>query len=938
MKPPLPSLLACFLALLVPPGLFAGDVSVDWLDVAPPASDAGVSFGVPLARGSVPKEQAFALSTSDGKSLPVQTWPLAYWPDGSIKWIGVATVAGPGSPHGAILSAGLPATAAASGPVVRVVRGETTVDIDTGVLRCRIGNWGNTIIESMETDGREIARRGQLVCILQSGPDGDPADTPPREEYVGHVDRISVEQSGPVRAVVKIEGEHRGVRSGRQWLPFVVRLYFYAGQKTVRLVHTIVFDGDQDRDFIRGLGVRFDVPLREQPQNRHVRFSGEGLGLWSEPVQPLVGRDGHSVADPAGPSGLGGRRDVYPAQIEGQRVPNREQVDPRSQRLLDDWAVWDSFKLVQPNADGFTVVKRTNPQSTWLAAGAGRRASGLVFVGDVSGGLAVSIKNFWQSFPASLEVRGASGPEAKLYAWLWSPDGPGMDLRHYDTRAHGLDSVYEDVQPGFSTATGVARTSELTLFASGSVPSKRETAEQAAVGARPPLLVAPPEVLHSAGVFGVWSLPDRGTPLKKAVEDRLDSVVAAYEKEVEQRHWYGFWYYGNVMHSYDAVRHVWRYDLGGMAWDNTELASDMWLWYSFLRTGRAAIFHLAEAMTRNTGEVDVYHLGRFAGLGSRHNVVPWGCGAKEARISQAAFRRFYYYLTTDERTGDLMREVLNVDAKVAEFDPMRLAQPPTAREKEFPARVRVGPDWFAFAGNWMTEWERTGDVKWRDKITAGMNALAQMPYGIRSGRNLVFGYDQASGKLFQVSDELGDYNLATIQGGAEVVFELNELIDNPAWQEAWLQYCRLERAPSAVVRQDMKTHAEGADAAFAGPGRLAAYAYSKTGDAAYVRGGVAGLAQMLGMGRFQSRNSSQPAPRPATGPRRIEGPDVLNPIDEVPLGTNGVAQSSLTAIEVLQLCADKLPAEVPQPEAAAPFGSDRRREGGSAGDIRTPSN
>jgi hypothetical protein len=938
MKPTIPTLLACSLALAVLPSVFAEGVPVGWLDGAPPASDAGVSFGVPWPRGSVSKGQAFALSTAEGKSLPVQTWPLAYWPDGSIKWIGVATVAGPGAAHGAILSAGAAANPAPTGPVLRVVRSDTAIEIDTGVLRCRINNWGNTFIESMEIDGREVARRGQLVCILQSGPDGDPVETPSREEYVGHVDRISVEQSGPVRAVVKIEGEHWGARSDRRWLPFVVRLYFYAGQKTVRVVHTIIYDGDQDRDFIRGLGVRFGVPMREEVQNRHVRFSGEGLGLWSEPVQPLVGRDRATVADPSGPSGWGNRRDVYPDQIEGKRVPNREKLDERSRKLLDDWAVWDSFKLVQPNADGFTVVKRTNAQSTWLAAGAGHRASGLVFVGDVSGGLGVSVKNFWQSFPVSLEVRGASSHEAELYAWLWSPDGPSMDLRHYDTRAHGLESVYEDVQPGFSTATGVARTSELTLFATDSVPTKKETAQQAHVGSLPPLLVATPEVLHSAGVFGVWSLPDRGTPLKKAVEDRLDGEIAAYEKEVEQRHWYGFWYYGNVMHSYDTVRHVWRYDLGGMAWDNTELASDMWLWYSFLRTGRADIYHMAEAMTRNTGEVDVYHLGRFAGLGSRHNVVPWGCGAKEARISQAAFRRFYYYLSTDERTGDLMREVLNVDSKVAEFDPMRLAQPPTAREKEYPARVRVGPDWFAFAGNWMTEWERTGDVKWRDKIYAGMNSLTQMPYGIRSGRNLVYGYDPASGKLCQVSDEMGDYNLATIQGGAEVVFELNQLIDNPAWQQAWLQYCRLERASSAVVRKDMQTHAEGADGSLAGLGRLAAYAYSKTGDAAFVRGGVAGLAQMLGMGRYQSRGPAQAEPRQPAGPRRIEGPDVLNPIDELPLGTNGVAQSSLTAIEVLQLCADRLPAEVPAPDSFAPFGPDQRREGGSAGDIRTPNN
>jgi hypothetical protein len=122
-------------------------------------------------------------------------------------------------------------------------------------------------------------------------------------------------------------------------------------------------------------------------------------------------------------------------------------------------------------------------------------------------------------------------------------------------------------------------------------------------------------------------------------------------KQVEQHHWYGFWDFGDVMHSYDADRHVWRYDLGGMAWDNTELGTDMWLWVSFLRTGRADVFRMAEAMTRHTSEVDTYHLGALAGLGSRHNVRHWGCGAKESRISQAAMRRYFYYLTTDETHG-----------------------------------------------------------------------------------------------------------------------------------------------------------------------------------------------------------------------------------------------------------------------------------------------
>ena len=934
------ALLSSLLAALGSSLAAGRDVTLNWLDATVPARAGGVGFGVPGPRGAVPKDQGFVVPGAYGRALPAQSWILAYWPDGSIKWTGLATVAGADGPF----KLSTAAAAKTAGPVLRVQRAETGFIVDTGVLKCRIPNEGNALIDWMEVGGRQVAVNGRLVCILQDGPDGNAEDTPHREKYVSRIDKVTLEQSGPVRAVVKIEGRHQGERSARKWLPFVVRLYFYAGQGSVRMVHSIIFDGDQDHDFIHGLGVVFDVPMREEIQNRHVAFSGEGAGLWTEAVQPLVGR-GRGVTDPnpnrkppppapGTPPAFGRNRrtgvDVFPDQVAGKRVPNLDQVDAQSQGLMGDWAVWDDFKLAQPNADGFTIVKRTNPESVWLQAGAGRRSSGLVFAGDVTGGLGVSLRNFWQSYPAALEVRHAASPAAEVYAWLWSPDAPAMDLRHYDIKAHGLDAVYEDVQPGFSTATGVARTSELTLFATGEVPAREEFARMADVGRLPPILVSSPQYLHSAGVFGPWTPADRSTPLKQMVEDQLDAPIALYEKEVEQRHWYGFWYFGNIMHSYDEVRHVWRYDLGGMAWDNTELASDMWLWYSYLRTGRADIFRLAEAETRNTSEVDVYHLGRFAGLGSRHNVVPWGCGAKEARISQAAWKRFYYYLTTDERVGDLMDEVANADFKAVEYDPMRLAQPENAREKQYPGRVRGGPDWLAFIGNWMTKWERTGDTKWRDKIYAGMDSLSAMPYGFRSGRNLVYGYDANTGKLYQVSDELGDYNLTTIQGGAEVVFELNGLVDNPAWQKTWLQYCRLEDAPADILTKDRTSGSEGADGKYTGEeqggARLAAYAYLKTKNPVFAQRAVAGL-----FGGFGGLRAGMYATR------HVAGPDVLNPIDESPrMSTNSVAQISLEAMEIMAMCADQLPNDVPAPQAGPPDRMRIRRQGGSAGDQRTP--
>lgn len=875
-------------------------VNLHWLDQtdSPSTTPRSVSWGVPWPQGTVPRgSDTFTLTDANGRALPLQTWPLAFWPDGSLKWTGLATVVPAGSTGGFTLTRN--ASPAAPSGSVRVTSQDGKVTVETGALTCVIPRSGNHFVESLAIGGREVAGAGQLVGILQSGPSTYPEDAPPRAKFISVVREVTVEQEGPVRAVVKIEGVHQIEASGREWLPFTLRLYFYTGETSVRLVHTFIFDGDQEEDFVGGLGVRFAVPLREEPQNRYVRFVGAEGGLWSEPLQPG-----------------GGSREQE----------NGEPFTGRNGFLQN--AIWDDFKLVQPNPDGFTIVKRTNPRSTWLFAGAGTRAAGFGYVGDLTGGLGISIRNFWQSYPASIEVRDASDPTAALIAWLWSPDGPEMDMRHYDIVAHGLGPSYEDVQPGMSTAYGVARTSELTLFPTAVVPSRAATVALAAAGGRRDLLVCDPAYLHATGVFGVWSLVDRSTPFKRAVEDGLASVLDFYQRQVDDQDWYGFWQYGDVMHSYSAPRHKWHYDWGGHAWDNTELGSPLWLWYSYLRTGRADVFRLAEAMTRNTSETIVYHIGDMAGLGSRHNVIKWGCGAKEARISQAVHWRPFYYLTTDERTGDLMREITrDADIAVARYDPMRLAAPPVPGEPEFAARLRIGPDWFALAGNWMTEWERTGDARWRDRILAGVDSIMQMPYWLQTGQlhglnpdipgggigrlkgggAQIVGFDQATGRLTPIRDPVAkapvpvSYNLATIQGGGEVMFELVPLLGRKDFATAWLQYCRIGQAPADVLTRDQHTGTEGSDASYvltgqSGP-RLAAYAYAHTKIPAFAEKAIAG---MLSRGGGIAR------------PRTLRGPDTLNVVEEdVMMSTNEAAQTGLTTIQVLELCKDALPHDAP---------------------------
>jgi hypothetical protein len=736
-----------------------------------------------------------------------------------------------------------------------------------------------------------------------------------------------------------------------------VRFYFYAGQTSVKMVHSFVFDGNEQQDLIRGLAVVFSVPMREEIQNRHVRFGGEGTGLWAEPVEPLLGFN-RRISNADGSS-------VYPDQEMGKRVPNSAQLNEQMQHTLAALAAWDDFRLIQPNAQGFTVEKRTGAASSWVPAGSGKRAGGLVFAGDVSGGLGVVMKQFWQRYPTSLEVRHARSDTAELRVWLWSPDAPAMDMRHYDTVAHGLSESYEDVQPGLSTANGIARTIDLMLFPSDSVPMKTDTANQIAITQEAPTLVATPKYLHDVGAFGIWSLQDRSTPFKKSIEDHLDAELNFYESAVDQYNWYGFWDYGDIMHSYDAVRHTWRYDVGGFAWDNDEQGTEMWLWYSFLRSGRPDLYRMAEAMTRQVSEVDCYHQGKLAGLGSRHNVRHWGDGAKEARISQAAYRRFYYYLSTDERVGDVMREMLVSEQRVAEYDPMREALPATAEDAKYPARIRGGPDWLALAGNWMTEWERTGDTKWRDKIYAGIDSIKAMPYWFKTSQQLVWRFFPETDKILPRDGNPGGYNLVTNMGGPEVMAEMNEFIGRPDWVKIWTQYCRLTNTLDPdLLKRDQATGVEGADAQYAGGGRLAGYAYYQTKDAAYAqkaigilnfRGTPAGpgaggpapgpeaLRQGQGrQGRFgigdapaatatggaNAQAGTVPGRRPERaagalergvvrrGPefetlQHIEGPEVLRPLD-LPKGfdgiiTNEVIQNSLQMIEVLEFAKDKLP-------------------------------
>ena len=736
-----------------------------------PAKPVPVSFGVPFAQGEVKDVSALALSNQ----APMDAWVNARWPDGSVKWAGISAVVNPASNDLRVVSE-KPKQKSRAGIMVSVQQDKMT--IQTGRLTAYLCKTGSSLWDSLCLDGRRIGGAAALVATTSDA------------AYTSRITDAIVERSGHVCTVVKVSGTHAAA-DGRQWLPFTVRMYFYAGSEQVRMVHTFIYNGDAQKDMICSLGVRFRVAMREATYNRHIAFANED-GIWTEPVQPLDGRR---------PLMLRGewRRNLQAEQMAGKRIPDYAAFDERNRQLLDHWAQWDGYRLSQLTDNAWSIRKRATAESPWIGTLTGTRAPGFAFVGDVSGGLGVCLKDFWQSYPSTIEVSRARSREAELTMWLWSPEAEAMNLCHYDTIAHDLQASYEDVQEGMSTPYGIARTSTLTLMVYDGYPGKDAIALSAQALAADARLLPTPAYLHEKQAFGIWSLPKDPSD---RVEQRLEAFIKAYQGYIEKYKWYGFWNYGDVMHTYDDERQEWRYDVGGFAWDNTELATPMWLWYNFLRTGRGDIWRMAEAMTRHCSEVDTYHIGPFAPLGSRHNVTHWGCGAKEARISQAAFDRFYYYLTTDERTGDLMREQTDADTLLYHLDPMRLAEPRSQYPCQAPARLRIGPDWLAYAGNWMTEWERFGTTKYRDKIRTGLQSIAALPDGIFTG-NLAKGYDPATGKISYDGDPSvrSTNHLMTIMGGFEVMNELMPLVRDDRFAGTWLDFARRYKQMSLDIRK-----------------------------------------------------------------------------------------------------------------------------------------
>ncbi|KAJ6156854.1 hypothetical protein N7497_005739 [Penicillium chrysogenum] len=873
----------------------SSSATVHWLGDKP-TYHAGVTFGLPWPQGKYrPQETSFSLTGDTEDESELQSWATGYWADGSLKWTAHAIAESnqisdqytvTASSLGCVKSSSSSSESSAPNSSIVVTDNSDALTVNTGEVAVSFPKGGNVIIGDIKTkSGKVIGANGRLVLQSQdSVPDNfdNRANSPIQySNFDGNINEVFVNQTS-ARTLVTVRGNHT-VTDGTDhdpWLPFVVRFYLYANSATIKVMHSIVFDGDGN-DFITGLGIRFDVPLKgEEYYDRHIRFAGVDGGIFNEAVQGITGLR----RDPG--------EEIRAAQFAGQKLADPETWEPRVSTRLKWIPTWADYSLTQLTADGFGLKKRTKAGQSWVNIPSGTRAEGLAYLGGATqGGLAVGLRDFWKRYPVGLDISNAASDTGKLTLWLYSPAAEPLDLRPfhdglgqdgYEDQLDALEITYEDWEPGFDTPYGIARTSEVYLFAFDQTPTSDKLASLTAYMNDPPVLVAEPKYIHETQALGeYWALPGIASPAAATLEDRLQFIFDFYKGQIEQRRWYGFLDYGDFMHTYDPDRHTWRYDVGGYAWDNSELSPDLFFWLYFLRTGSKDAYRFAEALTRHTGEVDVYHIGDWKGLGTRHG----------SHLSAAVPKVLLLPLRGDERVGELLEELLDTDKTYGELDPQRKVR--TDGWEPSPnstVSFGLGTDWSGLAAGWLIEWERRGP-RWEEAKTKLTNTIA----GIA---NLTNGFVTGSGLYDPVTWTLGPPPSDPVFGLPEVVSEaIAYLADDipKGFKQAWLDYCYYYHA-SASEQKDRYGVSFSKISLLQAHSRLAAYAAYETKNKT--------LALRAWKDFYASDGLLPDAPWNIT---HVDGSDVLVPVDEAAwLATNDIAQYGLAVIQNLAYVSDSL--------------------------------
>ena len=202
-----------------------------------------LTFGVPFPKGVLGSDAHLRLIDRQGKEVPLQARTLARWDDRTVKWVLVDAQA-PASGGDYRLEYGSEVRRRAAAPPLVVREGEEGVEVTTGPLRALISRSRYSFPAELWFDDNGDGRFEEAERVSAAEPGAFHLRDLAGNSYTsaGRPDEVVVEESGPLRAVIRVSGRHLSGRS--PLFGYTVRLHFFAGQPYVRAAHTFLNDAE----------------------------------------------------------------------------------------------------------------------------------------------------------------------------------------------------------------------------------------------------------------------------------------------------------------------------------------------------------------------------------------------------------------------------------------------------------------------------------------------------------------------------------------------------------------------------------------------------------------------------------------------------------------------------------------------------------------------
>lgn len=649
----------CILAPLLPAWSLAAGVQEVALTVEEPAGVARraetVACGIPFPPGLLSADaveggqKRLTLFTADDKAVPAQFKITSKRSDGSVRWLLMvfqqdieararvgyilrwAEASPAPRPHGSVC----------------VEKTERGYRVDNGSMRFEIPLFGRCLMDKVAV--RQGAGSWQNVCD-----DGVHARLTRMEggEFISKVQDIILEENGPLRATIKIIGEHLN-EDNQHLFGFVARIEVYAGQREIKLTYTFIND---HRDGVLHPHERYHTYLLNELKNfkwvdnRWVdKTPEEKLRNEDDLLNDNFGAVPIKTATLRMPFTTACRR--YRLGIAGD--------SPMAGNLGDGVVLTQTGPAAYTDEDGWQAILTTLADGTPIRTF--DRARGWFELNDNGSGVRLAVKYFPFYHPKRIVLN-----ERAIEIDLWS-----------------------DAAPMIPPELGFAKTHEM-LISFGDLTDEPD-GEQLLTALESPLLaVASPQWYVDSGVFGRIGIADMER--FAAFEEKLLADFRGFPAHRDQHKEYGLRNFGDQAYE--------RYPRG---WINQEYDFLYGALIQFIRTGQRVYFDEANIGYGHYADVDILHVSNnpLAEGGPHMHFTDHAKG--EVHIGHAFVEGVFlhYFLTGDPRALEVGRRIADFFVKVAAWKDFSDFRDDEERTYGWSLRSLV-PAWLA-----------TGDPKYR---------------------------------------------------------------------------------------------------------------------------------------------------------------------------------------------------------------------------------